>query len=169
MCRMVGPLTQWVKPPLGQNSRYEANNMSAQVALTRQHFFMTTVTLVFVFNEEMQCLHVVVLSAEVNYAHGMWACRFFGKHLKFSTMRCRKCNFVLIDVKVGLLLTFLASMKAKVRLHQKCVSVFGCLHVNSQPFFEYPFSRSPLRSPDSKVSGLSMRFHRLCVNGRQKR
>ena len=55
----------------------------------------------------------------------------FGKHSKFSTMRCRKCNFVLIDVEVGLLLTFLASMKAKVRLYQKCVSVFGCLHVNS--------------------------------------
>ena len=26
--------------------------------------------------EEMQRLHVVVLSAEVNYARGMWACRF---------------------------------------------------------------------------------------------
>ena len=48
----------------------------------------------------------------------------FGKHSKFSTMRCRKCNFVLIDVEVGLLLTFLASMKAKVRLYQKCVLVF---------------------------------------------
>ena len=53
----------------------------------------------------------------------------FGKHSKFSTMRCRKRNFVLIDVEVGLLLTFLASMKAKVRLYQKYVSVFGCLHV----------------------------------------
>ena len=42
----------------------------------------------------------------------------FGKHSKFSTMRCRKRNFVLIDVKVGLLLTFLASMKAKVHLYQ---------------------------------------------------
>ena len=51
----------------------------------------------------------------------------FGKHSKFSTMRCRKCNFVLIDVEVGLLLTFLASMKAKVRLYHKYmyVSVFG--------------------------------------------
>ena len=55
----------------------------------------------------------------------------FGKHLKFSTIHCRKCNFVLIDVEVELLLTFLASMKAKVRLYQKCISVFGCLHVNS--------------------------------------
>ena len=55
----------------------------------------------------------------------------FGKHSKFCTMRCRKCNFVLIDVEVGLLLTFLASMKTKVRLYQKRVSVFGCLHVKS--------------------------------------
>ena len=38
---------------------------------TRQRFFMNTVTLVFVFTEEMQRLHVVVLSAEVNYARGM--------------------------------------------------------------------------------------------------
>ena len=43
----------------------------------------------------------------------------FGKHSKFSTMRCRKRNFVLIDVEVGLLLTFLVSMKVKVRLYQK--------------------------------------------------
>ena len=42
----------------------------------------------------------------------------FGKHSKFTAMCCRKCNFVLIDVKVGLLLIFLASMKAKVRLYQ---------------------------------------------------
>ena len=40
-------------------------------------------------------------------------------------MLCRKCNFVLIDIEVGLLLTFLASMKAKVRLYQKYVSVLG--------------------------------------------
>ena len=53
----------------------------------------------------------------------------FGKHSKFSTMRCRKRNFVLIDVEVGLLLTFLACMKAKVRLYQKYVSVYECLHV----------------------------------------
>ena len=37
----------------------------------------------------------------------------FGKHSKFTAMHCRKCNFVLIDVEVGVLLTFLASMKAK--------------------------------------------------------
>ena len=89
----------------------------------------------------------VVLSAEVNYACGMWACRF-GKHVhsKFSTMRCRKRNFVLMDVEVGLLLTFLASMKAKLRLYQKYVSVFGCLHVK-----RYRFSSIRLH--------LGLRFH----------
>ena len=39
-------------------------------------------------------------------------CAIFGKHLKFSTMRCSKCNFMLIDAEVGLLPTFLATMKA---------------------------------------------------------
>ena len=73
---------------------------------------MNTVTLVFIFTEEMQCLHIVVLSVEVNYARGMWAC-CFGKHSKFSTMRCRKCNFVLIDIEVGLLLTLLATVISK--------------------------------------------------------
>ena len=48
-----------------------------EAAFTRHRFFMNTVTLVFVFTEEMQRLHVVVLSAEVNYACGMWACRFW--------------------------------------------------------------------------------------------
>ena len=38
---------------------------------------MNMVTLVFIFTEEMQRLHVVVLSAEVNYTRGMWACRFW--------------------------------------------------------------------------------------------
>ena len=67
----------------------------------------------------------------------------FGKHLKYSTMHYRKCNFVLIDIEVGLLLTFLASMKAKVCLYQKCVSVFGfsAVHV-TDPVFKagsFPF------------------------------
>ena len=48
-----------------------------QAAFTRQRFIMNMVTLVFVFTEGMQHLHVVVLSAEVNYAHGMWACCFW--------------------------------------------------------------------------------------------
>ena len=74
----------------------------------------------------------VVLSAEVNYTRGMWVCRF-GKHSKFCMMRCRKCNFVLIDVEVGILLTFLESTKAKVHvcLYQKYISVFLCLHTKS--------------------------------------
>ena len=101
-----------------------------KAAFTQQRFFMNMVTLVFIFTEEVQRLHIVVLSAEVNYACGMWAWHF-GKHSKFSTMNCRKCNFVLIDVKIGLSLIFLASMKAKVHLYQKYVSVFWCLHVKS--------------------------------------
>ena len=82
--------------------------------------------------------------------HVECGCAVFSKHSKFSVMRCRKCNFMLIDVEVGLLLTFLASMKAKVCLYQKYASVFGFLHVKSLRFQ----SRSPLRSPDSK----SLRF-----------
>ena len=67
---------------------------------------------------------------EVNSARGMWAYHF-GKHSKFSMMCCRKRNFVLRDVEVGLLLTFRAGMKAKVCLYQNYVSVFRCLHVKS--------------------------------------
>ena len=57
--------------------------------------------------------------------HVECGCAVFSKHSKFSVMRCRKCNFMLIDIEVGLLLTFLASMKAKVCLYQKYVSVLG--------------------------------------------
>ena len=64
--------------------------------------------------------------------HVECGCGIFGKHLKrdskFSTMHCSKRNFMLIDVKVGLLLIFLASMKAKACLYQNYVSVFGCLN-----------------------------------------
>ena len=39
---------------------------------------MNTVTLVFVFTEEVQHLHeVVFVILSVNYAHGMWACHFW--------------------------------------------------------------------------------------------
>ena len=117
--------SQKLRPRLPNKSVYY------KAAFTRQRFFMNMVTLVFIFTEEMQRLHIVVLSAEVNYAHGMWACHF-GKHSKFSTMHCRKCNFVLIDIEVGLLLTFLASMKAKVCLYQKCVSVFAWVFTREQ-------------------------------------
>ena len=95
---------------------------------------MIIVTLVFVFTEEVQRLHRVVFRHLISgsyyymYACGIWACHFC-KHLKFSTMRCRKCNFVLIDAEVRILLTFFASMKAKLCLYQKYVSVFLCLHV----------------------------------------
>ena len=44
------------------------------------------------------------------------------------TKRQRKRNFSLIDVVVGLLVAFSASMKAKVHSYRKRVSVFGCLH-----------------------------------------
>ena len=77
----------------------------------------------------------------------------FGKHSKFSTMCCIKRNFVLIDVEVGLLLTFLASMKAKVRLYQKYVSVYGCLHVKKIAVFQVSIF---------KVSGLVSGFRSLC-------
>ena len=63
--------------------------------------------------------------------HVECGCTIFVRHSKFSMMRCKKCNFVLIDVKVGVLLTFLTSMKAKVRLYQRNVSIFGCLHVKN--------------------------------------
>ena len=53
----------------------------------------------------------------------------FCKHSKVSMTRCRKCNYVLINVEVEILLTFLESMKVKVRLYQQYVSVFLCLHV----------------------------------------
>ena len=61
-----------------------------------------------------------------------WGRGIFGKHSKrdskFSMMRCSKCTFVLIDIEVRLLLILLASMKAKVHLYQKYVSVFECLN-----------------------------------------
>ena len=90
----------------------------------------------------------------------------FGKHSKFSTMHYRKCNFVLVDIQVGLLLTFLASMKAKVHV---CLYIrFWMFTREKLAFFKYPFSRSPLRSPDLKVSILNMHFHHLLVNRRPK-
>ena len=49
----------------------------------------------------------------------------FGKHSKFSMMCYRKCNFVLIDFEVKLLLTFFASMKAKGMSVSK---VHVCIH-----------------------------------------
>ena len=69
-------------------------------------------------------IHEVVLSAEVNYARGMWACRFASTRAS-SALRY---NFVLIDVEVEVLLT---STKAKVRLYQKHVSVLGGVYTKT--------------------------------------
>ena len=51
--------------------------MNTYATITRQHFFMNTVTLVLVFTEEVQRLHIIVLSAEVNYASRMWVWHFW--------------------------------------------------------------------------------------------
>ena len=45
--------------------------------------------------EEMQRLHVVVLSAEVNYARGMWACRFLASTR--SSARCAVAMQLRVD------------------------------------------------------------------------
>ena len=84
----------------------------------------------------------------------------FGNHSKFSMMHCKKCNFVLIDVEVKILLTLCVSMMAnKVCLYQKYVSIFLCLHPKSWRFSSIHFSRSPVWSLDSEVFVLHVRFH----------
>ena len=45
------------------------------------------------------------------FMHVECRCAIFWKHSKFGMMRCRKCSFVLIDIKVRILLTFLASKR----------------------------------------------------------
>ena len=74
----------------------------------------------------------------------------FCKHSKVSMMHCRKCNYVLANVEVEILLTFLESTKVKVRLYQQYVSVFLCLHVKRLAFFNYPFSKYSLKLSDTK-------------------
>ena len=69
----------------------------------------------------------------------------FCKHSKVSMMHCRKCNYVLANVEVEILLTFLESTKVKVRLYQQYVSVFLCLHVKSLAFFKYLILKYPLQ------------------------
>ena len=67
----------------------------------------------------------VILSALVNYAHGMWAYHFVSIRLTQSSARWDiEMQLCVVEIKVGLLLTFLESMKAKVRLYQKYVSIF---------------------------------------------
>ena len=75
-------------------------------------------------------------------------------------MHCRKYNFVLIDVKVGILLTFLASMKAKVHvcLYQKHAFIFGCLHVKVC-IFHVSVSKYLLKLLDTKVIGFAGNLH----------
>ena len=71
-------------------------------------------------------------------------------HVRASTHEATEKT--LIDVIVGLLVAFSASVKAEVRSYQKCVSVFGCLH---SVFTVSVFEVSTL------VSGFnSLRFHR---------
>ena len=68
----------------------------------------------------------VVLSAEVNYAHGMWVCCFWqALEVQHDALQKMQLHIHLIDVEVGPLLTFLVSMKAKVHLYQKYVSLLG--------------------------------------------
>ena len=85
-------------------------------------FLINMATLVFVWRcsvySHFSLFYQQKLIIHVECGHAV-----VGKHLKFSTVRCRKCNLVLIDVEVGLLLMFLVSMKAKVCLYHKYVSV----------------------------------------------
>ena len=83
----------------------------------------------------------------------------YGKYSKFSTVRCRKCKSVLIDVKVGILPTSCATMKAMVRLYQKYASVFQCLHVKKLAFLKYLFLKYPLKLPNTKVFRLAKNPH----------
>ena len=84
---------------------------------------MITVTLVFVFYEKVQHLHEVAFYQRKLIMH-VECGHVFGKHSKFSTMRCRKCNFVLIDIEVRILLTFLVGMTAMARLYQSMYLFF---------------------------------------------
>ena len=116
-----GSWEPWLRRRLHDNASYEYGGFSISfhrrgAAFARSCFLS--------FYEQKLIMHV-----ECGHA-------IFGKHSKFSMMRFRKCNLVLIDIKVGLLLTFLASMTAKVRLYQKHVSVFGCLHVKKLAIFQ---------------------------------
>ena len=91
----------------------------------------------------------------------------FGKYSKFSMMCCRKCNFVLIDIEVKILLAFLVSYEANVRLYQKNVFVF-LFSREKLAFFKYLFSKSPVWSPNSEVFILHVHFHYFRVNGQAK-
>ena len=83
---------------------------------------MNTVTLVLVFTEEVQHLHESFVC--------MWN---VGMPFLASTQS-------------RALLTILASMKATVRLYQKYVSVFECLHVKVSVFQVSVFKVSGFKS-----------------------
>ena len=51
--------------------------MNTQAAFTRQCFFMNMMALVFVFTEEVQRFHIIVLAVEVNYVRRMWEWHFW--------------------------------------------------------------------------------------------
>ena len=78
-------------------------------------------------------------------------------------MRCIKYNFVLIDVEVGILLTFLASMKAKVHVYVCIKSMhlfFGFLHMKVC-VFHVSVSKYPLKLLDTKVIRFAGNLHRI--------
>ena len=100
----------WSQSPAASNTVLTVTPTRVALRFTRQRFLMNTVTLVYTVIMHVECGRTVFWQAS---------------NSNFSTMRCRKCNFVLLDIKVGLfprlLLTFLAGMKAK---DQKCVIRF---------------------------------------------
>ena len=86
----------------------------------------------------------------------------FNKHSEYSTMRWRKYNFMSMDVEVGRLLTFLASMKAKERLYQNYISVFHLFFIFYAwkfTFVKYLFSKHPFKLLDTKVVGITGNPH----------
>ena len=64
--------------------------------------------------KQMECGHGILRRAHM--------------YVLVRTKRQRKRVFFLIDVVVGLLVAFSASMKAGIRSYRKRVSVFGCLY-----------------------------------------
>ena len=123
---------------------------------------MNTETLVFVFTEEMQHLYKVVLLAEVNYACRMWALCHFGKHLKFSMMRCTK--FLLIDIEVGILPTVLQVWRRMymIRVAEDTCCWYRHILIHSYQqhvsVLKYPFNLS-----DTKLVGFAGNPHQISL------
>ena len=73
---------------------------------------------------------------------------------------------MLINVEVGILLTFLESMKAKVRLYQKYVSIFSVSTREKLAFSSIRSRSIHLSYQIQKLSdslGICIEFHRICV------